>query len=106
MAEIATPLFTCLTGVALLYTYYDKFDIKTFYIKKLKFLVLPFVFWSVFIIIFKNKPIDKNILLTIFTGNAQYHLWYMGMILRIYLYFPIILIFFKFINKQKIYIKI
>ena len=31
IAKIATPLFVCLTGISLLYTYYDKFNAKDFY---------------------------------------------------------------------------
>jgi len=106
MAEIAVPLFVFLTGVALLYTYYDKFDIKSFYIKKLKFLVFPFFIWSLFIMFYNNEPIDKHVFENIFTGNAQYHLWYMAMILRIYLYFPIILNIARLIKKSNKYIRI
>lgn len=105
IAEVATPLFVCLTAVALLYTYYDKFDIKNFYIKKMKFLVMPFILWSIFIICYNNENINYDIILTIFSGSAQYHLWYMGMILRLYLYFPLILLFVRHINKEESYIK-
>lgn len=105
IAEIATPLFVCLTGVALLYRYYDEFSIKSFYIKKLKFLLLPFVIWSLFLIFYNNDKIDGNIILNILSGNAQYHLWYMGMILRLYLYFPLILILARFIRRHNKYIK-
>ncbi|WP_338151396.1 acyltransferase [Clostridium butyricum] len=76
-----------------------------FYIKKLKFLVLPFVIWSIIIIINNGQTLNVQSILVIFTGDAQYHLWYMGMILRIYLYFPIILWITKKVLKQNIYIK-
>ncbi|MGN0144049.1 MAG: acyltransferase family protein, partial [Clostridium sp.] len=49
-AENGVELFIFLTAVSLIYTYYDKFNIKEFYIKKLKFLVLPFVIWSIIIL--------------------------------------------------------
>ncbi len=36
----------------------------------------------------------------IITGDSEYHLWYMGMILRLFLYFPIILWIVRIIHKQ------
>lgn len=104
-AENGVELFIFLTAVSLIYTYYDEFNIKDFYIKKLKFLVLPFVVWSLIILIQKGEPLNLMSLLVIFTGDAQYHLWYMGMILRIYLYFPIILWCVRRMSKTNIYIK-
>lgn len=104
-AETGVELFIFLTAASLIYTYINKFDIKDFYIKKLKFLVLPFVIWSIIIIINNGQTLNVQSILVIFTGDAQYHLWYMGMILRIYLYFPIILWITKKLLKQNIYIK-
>ena len=104
-AETGVELFIFLTAASLIYTYINKFDIKDFYIKKLKFLVLPFVIWSIIIMINNGQTLNVQSILVIFTGDAQYHLWYMGMILRIYLYFPIILWITKKVLKQNIYIK-
>ncbi|WP_455810028.1 acyltransferase [Clostridium butyricum] len=104
-AETGVELFIFLTAASLIYTYINKFDIKDFYIKKLKFLVLPFVIWSIIIMINNGQTLNVQSILVIFTGDAQYHLWYMGMILRIYLYFPIILWSTKKVLKQNIYIK-
>lgn len=104
-AETGVELFIFLTAASLIYTYINKFDIKDFYIKKLKFLVLPFVIWSIIIMINNGQTLNVQSILVIFTGDAQYHLWYMGMILRIYLYFPIILWITKKLLKQNIYIK-
>lgn len=104
-AETGVELFIFLTAASLIYTYINKFDIKDFYIKKLKFLVLPFVIWSIIIMINNGQTLNVQSILVIFTGDAQYHLWYMGMILRIYLYFPIILWITKKVLKQNIYVK-
>lgn len=106
IAKIATPLFVCLTGISLLYTYYEKFNAKDFYVKKLKFLVLPLVFWSLLIMYNDDKSFNYDTALIIFSGDAQFHLWYMGMILRVYLYFPLILFLTKIINTKNHYIKI
>lgn len=105
VAEIGVEIFIFLTAASLIYTYINKFDIKDFYIKKLKFLVLPFVIWSVIIMINNGQTLNFKSILVIFSGDAQYHLWYMGMILRIYLYFPIILLITKIVLKKNIYVK-
>ena len=105
MAQNGVEFFIFLTAVSLVYTYYEKFDIKTFYIKKLKFLVIPFVLWSLIIMINNGESINFQSILVIFSGDAQYHLWYMGMILRIYLYFPIILWIIRKVSHKSIYVK-
>lgn len=105
MAENGVMLFLFLTAVSLVYTYYEEFNIKTFYIKKLKFLVLPFVLWSLIIMSDNGDPINLQSILVIFSGDAQYHLWYMGMVLRIYLYFPIILWIVRKASNKSIYFK-
>lgn len=104
-AQVGVVMFMFLTAVSLVYTYSEKIDIKDFYIKKLKFLVLPFVLWSLIIMINDGDPINYQSGLVIFSGAAQYHLWYMGMILRVYLYFPIILWMIKKVKDKNLYVK-
>lgn len=104
-AQTGVQIFIFLTAVSLVYTYYEKIDIKDFYIKKLKFLILPFFLWSLIIMINNGDPVNMQSLLVIFSGNAQYHLWYMGMIIRIYLYFPVILWLIRKLWRKSIYIK-
>lgn len=105
IARAGVPLFLFLTAVTLIYTYGDKLDIKEFYIKKIKYLFLPFAIWSLYRIISTGQTININTIWTIISGDAQYHLWYMAMIIRVYLYFPIIYVFNKFLKKQKGYIQ-
>ena len=42
IAKAGVPIFLFLSAVTLIYTYNDKLNIKEFYIKKIKFLFLPF----------------------------------------------------------------
>lgn len=105
MAQNGVQFFIFLTALSLVYTYYEKFNVRDFYIKKLKFLILPFVIWSLIIMINNGDVLNSQSILVIFSGGAQYHLWYMGMILRIYLYFPIILWIVKKISNRSIYFK-
>ncbi|WP_294407263.1 acyltransferase [uncultured Clostridium sp.] len=104
-AQVGVVMFMFLTAVSLVYTYSEKFNIKDFYIKKLKFLILPFVLWSLIIMLNDGDPIDYQSGLVIFSGAAQYHLWYMGMIIRVYLYFPIILWMINKVKEKNIYLK-
>ncbi|MBQ3422048.1 MAG: acyltransferase [Romboutsia sp.] len=106
IAKAGVPIFLFLSAVTLIYTYNDKLNIKEFYIKKIKFLFLPFAIWSIYCLRSKGQVFDANTIWTILSGDAQYHLWYMAMIIRIYLYFPIIYVFNKFLIKQKSYIQL
>ena len=38
-----------------------------------------------------NRERFQDFIIEIIAGNGAYHLWYMGMIIRVYLFFPIIL---------------
>lgn len=107
IATIAVPIFVFLTAISLIYTYYDSFNAKTFYIKKIKFLVIPYI-----IISYLNVKLSGQVngvidfIPNLITGNCKYHLWYMGMIIRIYLYFPLILIFIRKLMKKSMFIKV
>ncbi|MGE5630680.1 MAG: hypothetical protein ACM3TR_06215 [Caulobacteraceae bacterium] len=64
-------------------------------------MVLPYLFWSfASIVIFKKYSLLKDIVLVLVTGNASYHLWYMAMCIRIYIWFPAILAFISRIVKK------
>ncbi|EJO5347445.1 acyltransferase [Clostridium botulinum] len=106
IAEPAVKLFLFLTGVSLVYTYFNKCELKNFYIKKIKFLILPYVIFSFLNIILLNNTNRLNdFLMEIATGNSAYHLWYMAMILRVYIYFPLIILLIRRIHKKSIFFK-
>ena len=98
----AVPMFVAITGFTLFYANYGRLDIKEFYKKRLAHIVIPYLFWSfASIVIFQKYNLLKDIMLVIATGNASYHLWYMAMSIRIYLWFPIILaILSKIVRKN------
>jgi peptidoglycan/LPS O-acetylase OafA/YrhL len=101
IAQPAVKIFLILMGMVLVYTYLDKFNYKTFYIKKIKFLIIPYVIFSILdACLLKDWEKFRNIFAQIVTGNTVYHFWYMGMAFRIYLYFPIIIIIIRTINKK------
>lgn len=97
----AVPMFIAITGFTLFYTSQNHFNIKDFYIKRLKTIVVPYLFWSLAsIIIFKEYDKLKNLLPILVTGTASYHLWYMGMSIRLYLIFPIIFAMAAWIKRK------
>ncbi|WP_294183689.1 acyltransferase [uncultured Clostridium sp.] len=101
IAQPAVKIFLVLMGMTLIYTYIDKFHWKSFYIKKMKFLLIPYIIFSILdIYLLKDWGKLKNIFGQIVTGNAAYHLWYMGMAIRIYAYFPAIIFITRAVRKK------
>lgn len=106
IGEPAVPIFLALTGMCLIYIYFDKFNIIQFYIKKIKYLVIPYILLSSLNILLLDKSKFENFIAQLLTGNSEYHLWYMALILRIYIFFPIILLIIKQIYKTNIFSKV
>lgn len=107
MGKTAVPIFVSLTAMCLIYVYYNHMNVLNFYIKKLKFLILPYIFCSLINDLILNHSTYgfTNFIGQIITGNAAYHLWYMGMTIRLYLYIPLIFLFIKKLNGTSILIK-
>lgn len=92
IAKPAVPIFLTLLGITLFLSCKNrKPDFKEFYKKKFIGIFIPYVIWSIVIIIY-NENYEKfsNILGVLVTGDAGYHLWYMGMLERIFLFFPLL----------------
>lgn len=107
IAETAVPIFLFVSGLSLLYVYADRFDWKKYYIKRLKYVLIPYVVWSA-INMFELKTTERfqNFIVQLIAGNGAYHLWYMGMVLRLFLVFPIILFIAKKIHSANIKIRV
>lgn len=104
IAKSGVPIFLCISGILLFYSYSQEFDVIKYYKKKILYLYIPYVIWSLVYVIYKGNY--NYIFMQILTGGASYHLWYMGMILRLFIYVPIILWIAKKIHKQNIYLRI
>lgn len=92
MGKTAVPIFFFISAVSLFYVYFNKFNWKSYYIKRLKYVLIPYIIWSA-INMHKlgNADSFKNFTIQLIAGNGAFHLWYMGTILRVYLFFPAIL---------------
>lgn len=95
MLRFGVPVFVMISGAVLL----DRSEpLSTFLSKRLKRVVLPFLFWSVVYFIFVYADSFQKfstlqllqILINKLLKGTYYHLWYVYMILGIYLFVPII----------------
>jgi probable poly-beta-1,6-N-acetyl-D-glucosamine export protein len=98
----AVPMFVAITGFTLFYTNYNNINIKEFYRKRLATIVIPYLFWTFASIIFFNEySMFQDIIPVLMTGFASYHLWYMAMSIRLYIWFPVVLAIISWIIKKK-----
>ncbi len=99
--RFGTPVFMMVSGFVLFYNYRipEEFEPARFYKKKFKFLIIPYILWSIGYILFSNymynftidfnRPLElvKNILL----GNTFSHLYFIFLIVQFYIIFPILI---------------
>lgn len=106
IAKTAVPIFVAITGISLFLTYKDKFPVKKFYVKRAKGILVPYVSWTIIcMILLKNTDRFKNFFEQLAAGNGGFHLWYMGMTIRLYIYFPLIWLVVTFIHKRNSFIR-
>lgn len=99
IAKPAVPIFLAVSAITLIHSSQKDFSVITFYKKRFLFIIIPYIIWSALNIIdAKTYTTFFNFLGRLLAGDARYHLWYMSMILRIYLFFPLIL---AVVNKLK-----
>lgn len=107
IAQTAVPIFLFISGLSLLYVYSERFDWKKYYIKRIKYVFIPYIVWSA-INIYGMNDTGKfhSFIMQLTSGNGAYHLWYMGMILQLYLIFPVILLIAKKVHASDIKLRV
>jgi surface polysaccharide O-acyltransferase-like enzyme len=98
-SRVSVPLLFMVSGYLLLG---KQESISAFYLKRFKKVLIPFLFWSVFYLIWQNGYKNftfinaiKAIISAILTTPAFFHLWFLYELLAIYLFVPILRIFIK-----------
>lgn len=87
IARVSVPLFVMLSGALLI----NKNDnLKTFFKKRLKRILLPWIFWGTILLLISGPKIDIYNFKTILMENFLSGFWFMPMIAGIYLATPII----------------
>jgi len=90
--------FVLITGAALYYTYGDRarFSVADFYRRRLRGVVVPYVFWSAFYILMEAyrahawSGLPGRYAGSLLRGDAYYHLYFMVLIFQFYLAFPLV----------------
>lgn len=97
LCYFAVPLFCMLSGATLM-NYREKYDTKTFFKKRVLKVVIPFLFWAVFMFIWKiyiTHSLNeihgiKNIINSFFNNKEESTYYFMFNILGIYLTMPLL----------------
>ena len=110
IGKLGVPVFFFLSGLVLLYSYRNKDfkteTIKAFYIKRLKYIIIPYISISLFYFIVKwmlyydytAALAIKTFVQQLFTGKVYMHLYFMFVLIQFYIVFPFILYIFKKYN--------
>lgn len=104
--RFGSPIFMMISGLVLFYNYrgMEEFDAKGFYKKKLLYIIIPYVIWSVIYFGYRSyySGVPFNIwqitilLKEILDGSSFSHLYFMTLIVQFYLILPL---FIKFLTK-------
>lgn len=116
--KLGTPTFIMLSSFVLFYNYYSRETtislFKSFYVKRIKFILIPYIVFSVFYFLGKwylfryyDTPIEalQVFLEQLAIGKAYPHLYFVFISVQFYLMFPLLLLLFKkfgFIRKNAI----
>ncbi|MEW9095824.1 MAG: acyltransferase [Clostridiaceae bacterium] len=107
LAKPAVAAFLCISAISLFYSYSKEFDWKKYYIKRITKVFIPYTLWSItYLFVFDKYTNLTNLFIQLLSGDAAYHLWYMAMIIRLYIYFPLILFAAKKIHEQNLILRI
>ena len=106
LSAFSVPFFMFISGLVLTYNYGDiKLNYAEFIKRRLFLILIPYIIWSCIYLIYNLFTIGKNIdLITVIrkliTGNAEFHLYFIVLMMQFYLIFPFIL---KYIQKFRKY---
>lgn len=99
--RFGSPIFMMVSGLVLFYNYrsMDEFDTKKFFTKKVKFILVPYVLWSIIYFFYPhyahNLPMTGERLRsfgkTILLGEAYSHLYFIFLIFQFYIILPLLI---------------
>ena len=100
-------IFLLVSGLGLVYAI-EKYDLKTFYMRRLLHVYPPFFFACFGIGFFRKwelSEIFRNVFfVNFFTENIYSYLWYVPAALLFYIFFPLYYNFFKKMKSKKIFV--
>ncbi|CAH0345157.1 acyltransferase [Bacillus sp. CECT 9360] len=102
ISRFGTPLFAVISGFLLFYQVRKKgFNIKKFLSSRVTKIGMPFMFWSIFYLLFMFVMEDVNpfligeneFLINFAAGESFYHLYFMSLVFQFYLIFLVLQLF-------------
>ena len=107
LARACVPLLFMVSGYLLLT---KQESIRSFYMGRIRKVVVPFLAWSVIYLIWQNGYANytffnaiKAMTLAIITGPAYYHLWFLYVLLPVYLFVPPLRVLVHSANEQTLW---
>lgn len=99
----AVPMFVAITAFTLFNSNFGKkIKFKDYFGKKMINIIIPYLFWSFFyILIYHKDKLLHEIIPVLIAGQASYHLWYVGLVVRFYILFPLVLALVTYIVMKK-----
>lgn len=90
----AVPIFYMISGATLM-DYRDRYDTKTYFLKRFKKVGIPFIFWLIFYCLFRiyymKIPVEGNILLFLYNDCIEGSImWFFIPLFAIYLIIPLL----------------
>ncbi len=107
IGRLGVPAFFLLSGLVLFYTTnkrpFNADTIKTFYKKRIKFIIIPYIlvslgyFITTSVVYYKYPLIEgsKLFIEQLFTGQVHMHLYFLFVLIQFYLIFPILFYVYK-----------
>lgn len=106
IAEPGVAIFLFISGLTTAYSYKENMDIKRYYKNRLLYLIIPYFIFSYINMLLYNPDRISNFLGQTLAGNGGFHLWYMGMFIRLVIIFPVLIYIGRWLHKRNIVIRI
>lgn len=104
ITHFAVPLFIMVSGLVLGLKYRGTFSLRTFYSKRFRSTIIPYLIFAVLYTIFLGylftSPSIKMALLNIAIGESALHLWFIILIIQFYLLYPVLLRLFEYFESR------
>ncbi len=98
-SRFAVPLFIFVSSLVLSYKYFHNLDKKSFYSKRIKSIILPYIIFSLFYMLceiayLSRIPNAEEVIINWIIGGYGY-LWFLVLIMQLYILFPFIVNIYK-----------
>lgn len=98
-SRFAVPLFIFVSGLVLSYKYFHNLNKKSFYSKRIKSILPPYIIFSLFYMLceiayLSRMPDTKDVIINWIIGGYGY-LWFLVLLVQLYIFFPFLINIYK-----------